>query len=166
MGELGEMGRVQIPRPRGDKLPFTCFITFSSPPSTRIQVYQTQRRYPFPLLLVLEYIYIRPRGQDTGILYQEKISFSSPPSTKINLYQTQRRYPSHPGYPRIQVIGILQYVYYQLTGYPNISNYTLPVLGTFTKAISQARATYQVTISQGAPSQMFNFASGNFPKFR
>ena len=62
MGELGEMGRVQIPRPRGDKLPFTCFITFSSPPSTRIQVYYTKRKYPFPLLLVLEYIYIRPRG--------------------------------------------------------------------------------------------------------
>ena len=39
MGELGEMGRVQIPRPRGDKLPFTCFISFYSPPSTRIQVY-------------------------------------------------------------------------------------------------------------------------------
>ena len=54
------------------QISFTWFISFSSPPSTRIQIYQTQRRYPSyngypsPLLLLLGYRYTKPRGD---ILY-------------------------------------------------------------------------------------------------
>ena len=50
------------------QISFTWFISFSSPPSTRIQIYQTQRRYPSydgypsPLLLLLGYRYTKPRG--------------------------------------------------------------------------------------------------------
>jgi hypothetical protein len=36
--ETGESGRLNIPRPRGDKLPFTCWIQLVSTPGNRMQV--------------------------------------------------------------------------------------------------------------------------------
>jgi hypothetical protein len=81
--EVGEGGRLSIPRPRGDKLPFTCWIQILSTPGTRIQVYSfisgTRIQVYPPLAPGYRYIqsalapgyrYIHPWHQDTGIFIQ------------------------------------------------------------------------------------------------
>ena len=55
------------------QISFTWFISFSSPPSTRIQIYQTQRR---DILHMMDILLLSSCYQDTGILNPEEISFT------------------------------------------------------------------------------------------